>query len=228
MYHVSYDGVLRYSSEQGSNWQILNSPFEGVNYTALRYHGNGLYLGTREHGLHFSDDMGETWQCIDALPSDATIRRITTTDTIVAVGCEDGSIYVKYAYSDEWQQMEAIPIDGPILDICIDGERLYASPMAGGIWYTDLPPMPDHVMESDKAMVIITPCPATTQITVTVSEDLSNAHLTLYDLQGKTCYSNMMHGNRHEIPTHDFPSGIYIVKVTGNKGVTIKKIVILQ
>ena len=33
MFHVSYDGVLRHSREQGNNWQVLNSPFEGVNYT---------------------------------------------------------------------------------------------------------------------------------------------------------------------------------------------------
>ena len=226
MYHVSYDGVLRYSSEQGSNWQVLNSPFEGVNYTALRYHDNGLYIGTREHGLHFSDDMGATWQSIDALPIDATIRRITTADSIVAVGCEDGSIYLKYDHSDEWQQLEAIPVVGPILDICIDGNRVYASPMAGGIWYTELPPMPDHVAESNEATLSIAPNPATTHITITVSEALSNAELTLYDLHGKACYSSKMHGVQHEIPTYGLPSGIYFLKVAGSHAVTIKKVAV--
>ena len=226
MYHVSYDGVLRYSSQQGSNWQVLNSPFEDVNYTTLRYHDNGLYLGTREHGLHFTDDLGETWQTIDALPIDATIRRITTTDTIIAVGCEDGSIYLKYDHSDEWQQMEDIPADGPILDICIDGELLYASPMAGGIWYTDLPPMPDHVAESNGATLTIAPNPATTFITVSVSESLRNAELTVYDLQGKVCYSSKIQGFNHEIPTHAFPAGIYIVKVTGDKVFAVRKVAI--
>ena len=226
MYHVSYDGVLRYSSELGSNWQVLNSPFEGVNYTTLRYHNNGLYLGTREHGLHFSDDMGETWQSIDALPTDATIRRITTTDTIVAVGCEDGSIYVKYDHSAEWLQMEAIPIVGPILDICIEEERLYVSPMASGIWYTDLPSMPDLIAESNEAVLSIAPNPATTYITVTASEALDNAELTMYDLHGRACYSNKLHGNQHEIPTYGFPSGIYFVKVESSETVTVMKVAI--
>ena len=226
MYHASYDGVLRYSNEQGSNWQVLNPPFEGVNYTALRYHGNGLYLGTREHSLHFSDDMGETWQSVGALPNNATVRRITTTDTIVAVGCEDGSIYVKYDHSDEWQPMGAIPTVGPILDICIDGERLYASPMAGGIWYTDLPPMPDLVVEFNETTVSVAPNPATTHITVTVSEALDHAELTIYDLHGKTCYNSKIHGNRHEIPVHGFPPGIYFVKVAGSNGTTVKKVAI--
>ena len=226
MYHVSYDGVLRYSSELGSNWQVLNSPFEGVNYTALRHHDNGLYLGTRKHGLHFSDDMGATWQSIDALPDDATIRRITTTDTIVAVGCEDGSIYVKYDHSDEWQRMDDIPVAGPILDICIDGERLYVSPMAGGIWYTELPAMPDYVAESNEVALSIAPNPATTSITITVNEALDDAGLTLYDLQGRVCYNSKMHGCRHEIPTNDLPSGIYFVKVAGSQGVAVKKVAI--
>ena len=226
MYHVSYDGVLRYSSELGSNWQVLNSPFEGVNYTALRHHGNGLYLGTRKHGLHFSDDMGATWLSINALPDDATIRRITTTDTIIAVGCEDGSIYVKYDHSDEWQRMDDIPVVGPILDICIDGERLYASPRAGGIWYTELPTMPDDVSESNEVALSIAPNPATASITITVNEALDDAGLTLYDLQGRVCYNSKMHGCRHEIPAYDLPSGIYFVKVAGSHGIAVKKVAI--
>ena len=226
MYHVSYDGVLRYSSELGANWQVLDSPFDGVNYTALRHHDNGLYLGTRKHGLHFSDDMGATWQSIDALPDDATIRRITTTDTIVAVGCEDGSIYVKYDHSDEWQRMDDIPVAGPILDICIDGERLYVSPMAGGIWYTELPAMPDYVAESNEVALSIAPNPATTHITITVNEALNDAELTMYDLQGRACYNSKMHGCRHEIPVYDLPSGIYFVKVAGSQGVAVKKVAI--
>ena len=226
MYHVSYDGVLRYSSELGSNWQVLDSPFEGINYTALRHHGNGLYLGTRKHGLHFSEDMGATWQNIDALPDDATIRRITTTDTIVAVGCEDGSIYVKYDHSDEWQLMDDIPVVGPILDICIDGERLYASPMAGGIWYTELPAMPDYVAESNEVKLSIAPNPATASITITVNEALDDAELTMYDLQGRACYNSKMCGSRHEIPVYGLPSGIYFVKVVGSYGVAVKKVAI--
>ena len=226
MYHVSYDGVLRHSREQGSNWQVLNSPFEGVNYTTLRYHDNGLYLGTREHGLHFSDDMGETWQTVNALPTNATIRRITTTDTIIAVGCEDGSIYLKYDHSYEWQQMDNIPVDGPILDLCIDGERLYASPMAGGIWYTDLPPMPDFVGESHEVTLTVTPNPATTLITISVSEPLRHAELTVYDLHGKVCYNCKIRGDRHEISTDGFPSGIYFVKVASDNASIVRKVVI--
>ena len=228
MYHVSYDGVLRHSREQGSNWQVLNSPFEGVNYTTLRYHDNGLYLGTREHGLHFSDDMGETWQAIDALPADATIRRITTTDTIVAVGCENGSIYLKYDHSDEWQQMDNIPVGGPILDLCIDGERIYASPMAGGIWYTDLPPMPDFVAESNGVTLMVTPNPASSFIAITSSEPLRHAELSIFDLQGKVCYSSIMQGNKHEVPVQGFPAGIYHVKVTSDNAFLVQKIAVQQ
>ena len=226
MYHVSYDGVLRCSREQGSNWQILNSPFDSVNYTTLRYHDNGLYLGTREHGLHFSDDMGETWQTVDELPTNATIRRISTTDTIVAVGCEDGTIYLKYDHSNEWQQMERIPAEGPILDICIDGDRIYASPMAGGIWYTDLPPMPDFVAESNEVTLTVAPNPASAFITVTSNGPLRDAALTVYDLQGKVCYSSIMQGNKHEIPTYVFPAGIYFVKVAAGDVVSVQKVAV--
>ncbi len=226
MYHVSYDGVLRHSREQGSNWQVLNSPFEGVNYTALRYHDNGLYLGTREHGLHFTDDMGETWQTVEALPNNATIRRITATDTIIAVGCEDGSIYLKYESSDEWQPMENIPVNGPILDICIDGNLIYASPMAGGIWYTELPAMSDDVTELSEVSLTIAPNPASVYIIVSASKALQDAELTVYDLHGKVCYSGTMQGNHQEISTYGFPTGIYFVKVAGDKAFAVRKVAI--
>ena len=226
MFHVSYDGVLRHSREQGSNWQVLNSPFEGVNYTALRYHDNGLYLGTREHGLHFTDDMGADWHLVDALPNDATIRRITTTDTIVAVGCEDGSIYLKYDHSNGWQQMGNIPVDGPILDICINGTLIYASPMAGGVWYTELPAMPDYVTESSEITLTISPNPASAYIIVSASEALHDAELTIYDLHGKVCYNGTLQGNCHEITTNDFPTGIYVMKVANDKTFAVRKVVI--
>lgn len=226
MFHVSYDGVLRHSREQGSNWQVLNSPFEGVNYTTLRYHDNGLYLGTREHGLHFTGDMGSTWYAVDAMPGDATIRRITTTDTIVAVGCEDGSIYLKYDHCNKWLQMDNIPVVGPILDIYIDGERIYASPMAGGIWFAELPTMPDFVGESDEVTLTVAPNPASTFVTITVSEPLRNAELTVYDIQGKLCYNCRMQGDRYEISTSDFLTGIYFVKVVGDKVSCIRKLTI--
>ena len=98
--------------------------------------------------------------------------------------------------------------------------------MAGGIWYTELPPMPDYVAESNEATLSIAPNPATTHITITVSEALSNAELTMYDLHGKACYSSKMQGSRHEIPTYGFPSGIYFLKVAGSKGIAVTKVAI--
>ena len=170
--------------------------------------------------------MGENWQSVDALPSDATIRRITTTDTIIAVGCEDGSIYLKYDHSNVWQQIDNIPVDGPILDICIDGELLYASPMAGGIWYIELPPIPDAVAEFNEKTLTIAPNPASTFVAVYVGESLHNAELTVYDLQGKVCYNCKMQSDRHEISTCDFPTGIYFVKVASDKACIVRKVVI--
>ena len=122
--------------------------------------------------------------------------------------------------------MENTPVEGPILDICIDGELIYVSPMAGGIWYTELPTMPDFVAESNEVSLSVAPNPATSYIKVTVSKPLCNAELTIYDLQGKVCYSSQMHGNHHEIPTYGFPAGIYFVKVVGDKAFAVQKIAI--
>ena len=123
---------------------------------------------------------------------------------------------------------ENIPIEGPILDICIDGERIYTSPMAGGIWYSELPTMPNFVSEADKIALTIAPNPASAFITISASENLQDAKLTVYNLQGKVCYNSQMQGTCHEIPTCCFPSGIYFVKVAGNKTTIVRKVAILH
>lgn len=104
--------------------------------------------------------------------------------------------------------------------------RLYASPMAGGIWYTELPAMPCFVGESKEVTLTIAPNPASTFLTVAVSEPLHNAELTVYDLQGKVCYSSRMQGDRCLITTNDFLSGIYFVKVVGDNASIVRKITI--
>ena len=104
--------------------------------------------------------------------------------------------------------------------------HLYASPMAGGIWYTDLPPMPDAVEESNDIALIITPNPASAFISVFTQEALHNAELTVYNLQGKDCYNGQMRGTFHEIPTYGFPAGIYFVKVATSDAITVRKVAI--
>ena len=226
MYHVSYDGVARYSAELGSNWQVFNSPFQNVNYTALRCHNGAIYLGTRGHGLHVTNDMGTNWSNIQALPSDATIRRITVSDTIIAVGCEDGSIFLKYDHCGEWQQMENIPVEGPILDICINGNRIYASPMAGGVWYSELPTAPDGISEDSEPVLSIAPNPTADVINLTIDESLQNAEVYLYDIQGRKCITTPVERGTCQLSTQEIPSGIYFVKLVGGDTIAIQKVVV--
>ena len=214
IYLVSYDGVARYSLELGSNWQVLSTPFTEVNYTALRCHDGALYLGTRGHGLHYTDSMGESWRKIEALPTDATIRRIATSDTIVAVGCEDGSIYLKYDHS-EWQQMEDIPAKGPILDLCLNDGRIYASPMAGGVWYSELPAAPDAVAINEEALLTISPNPSTNMVKVSGKE---LKQIEVFNMQGQCVDSYQVEGQEARIDLGDLPAGIYLFNVVGEDG----------
>ena len=98
--------------------------------------------------------------------------------------------------------------------------------MAGGIWYSELPPMPDYIDESNIATLTVAPNPASAFITITASEPLQNAVLTVFDLQGKVCSSSIMQGNKHEIPTYVFPAGIYFVKVAAGDVVSVQKVAI--
>ena len=86
--------------------------------------------------------------------------------------------------------------------------------------------MPDFVGESDEVTLTVAPNPASTFVTITVSEPLRNAELTVYDIQGKLCYNCRMQGDRYEISTSDFLTGIYFVKIVGDNASCIRKLTI--
>ena len=98
--------------------------------------------------------------------------------------------------------------------------------MAGGIWYIELPPVPDAIEEFNEKALNITPNPASTFVYVSTDEPLHNAELTVYDFQGKVRYNCKIQTDRHEISTCDFPAGIYFVKVESDNVYIVRKIVI--
>ncbi|MBR5663774.1 MAG: T9SS type A sorting domain-containing protein, partial [Bacteroidales bacterium] len=84
----------------------------------------------------------------------------------------------------------------------------------------------DAVAEFDEKALTIAPNPASTFVVISVGESLRNAELTVYDIQGKVCYSCKIQGDRHEISTCDFPAGIYFVKVASDNANIVRKVVI--
>ena len=98
--------------------------------------------------------------------------------------------------------------------------------MAGGIWYIELPHIPDAVAELNEIALTIAPNPASSFFAISAGESLQNAELTVYNLQGKVCYNCKIRGDRNEISVCDFPAGIYFVKVASDNAYIIRKVVI--
>jgi hypothetical protein len=61
---------------------------------------------------------------------------------------------------------------------------------------------------------------------VTIETDNERQQVTITDLQGKTVFSKLMSGNKLNIDTSNFKSGIYIIGVNTNQIVSYKKLIV--
>ncbi len=67
------------------------------------------------------------------------------------------------------------------------------------------------------------PNPATGHITVSVPGDASGGHITVYNLQGQLLLQQTITGNTNRFDVTVLPPGMYIARVSGRYGVSVRK-----
>ena len=81
-------------------------------------------------------------------------------------------------------------------------------------------------ISNNKELISLTPNPATTQLTLSFSENTSNATYAIYDLQGCIQQSGKTSNTLLEINVVTLPRGVFVLKVVTNKQIVIKKIIL--
>ncbi len=108
VYAGSSDGV-RYSTDHGANWTMLNAGMEDERIVALALNSSDhIFAGTRETGLFRSTDGGLTWTYIgDNLPS---LRvEAMTIDSADRIYCSltNGGLFLSIDSGTTWTAIEA-------------------------------------------------------------------------------------------------------------------------
>lgn len=109
-----------------------------------------------------------------------------------------------------------------LLGEIIDEEEANLESMSVGFTINIISPQDISVNEIQRVEFSLYPNPATNLITLQVNATESN-NIQIYDITGKIVYTIISTNPTVNIPVVDFKSGIYILKIQGEKGVTTKK-----
>jgi hypothetical protein len=77
---------------------------------------------------------------------------------------------------------------------------------------------------SSMAIIDLYPNPANEQVIINSSAEL--LHISIYDSRGKMIINEQSHGQKHILFTSGFPSGLYIVRIETDSGLTFRKLVV--
>jgi hypothetical protein len=80
--------------------------------------------------------------------------------------------------------------------------------------------------EKEKLDVSIAPNPATTQFTIRLKGPAEAYTVTIFNAQGKSCYSGEMHDSTTEISTESLSKGVYFVTLQNKTNRQTKKLIV--
>ena len=69
------------------------------------------------------------------------------------------------------------------------------------------------------------PNPADDKITINLSKDATASSLTILNILGEEVYTGIPKAGTTDIDISNFPKGIYLIRLQGEKGMTIRKVV---
>jgi hypothetical protein len=74
--------------------------------------------------------------------------------------------------------------------------------------------------------VLLFPNPVDDELTLKLDAGFSaNTYLTLYNSLGKTIMKETLQGNEHILNLNALPGGVYVIGLTGDRGIIIRKII---
>ena len=85
--------------------------------------------------------------------------------------------------------------------------------------------VPTGVESSTVSNFTLFPNPATDNVTVTLTESVTGT-VSIVDLHGNVVATKSISGNTSNISTAELASGVYVVKISSDKGVAVKQLVI--
>ena len=216
------EGVC-FSSNNGSIWTAVNNGLTGVDLfiNTLAISGSNILAATCG-GVFISSNNGNNWAATNL--TDNYINAFATKGDSIYAGGKNGVFFSKDSGST-WSTWNIWPY-GKILALTIKSDTLFAGTV-GGVWEIPLSQITSiEELNNNEGNIEVYPNPATDEIKV-ISNQCSVSSVEVYNLLGERLCNLPITGNCSPITINvsDFPSGVYVVEVKTEKGVSVKKFI---
>lgn len=209
------------SSDNGQTWQVMPGPFQnGMSVYGLTYDGNRVIAAGGGYGVWASSDFGQTWQTINnGLPPSSVFRSIKSFNGITyAVERITNKMYRINTSDTNWTCITCSAGSPTASDVFFQNGTLLLGSVDNGIY--KWPNYITGIEEQQNISSVLYPNPSKNcQIDLTNDYALPLS-VKVYDLQGKTVYSETINDYRKTIYLNAgaFNAGVYSVQLTDKTG----------
>jgi photosystem II stability/assembly factor-like uncharacterized protein len=233
--YASRGAYLYISTDGGLNWSSKHCGFSGsVAGIALSYTDpEKLWLiasGNEGDRIFFSDDAYQTYTNITGTLTSVGIRAIVhqkNSHDALFVGTENAVFYRDTTMSQWIPYMNGLPnVIVSDLEINYSNNMLRAGTYGRGVWETPIPVTQGTEDYPVYNQLKVYPNPASTFITVDLSDILNIQSLIIFDITGKVILEMNSPAVITEIDVSSYVSGIYFLKVLTSEKQYIQRLTI--
>lgn len=130
---TTYHGVLR-TTDQGANWETVNSGLDGLEMLSLAVIGNDLYAGTRYDKVFKSTTNGASWALSSTgLPSGAAVLSFAAKGGVLYAGGNMG-VYSSTDGGASWSQATTV-VNPAVEEVFVAGDRIFLASWEHDVLY---------------------------------------------------------------------------------------------
>ena len=202
------------SADNGQTWQLLPGPFQnGLDVYGFTYDGTRLIAGTNGYGTFSSSDFGQTWTTINSgFTSVQVFKKLKSFNSdVYATSALDQYLYRLPHNDSTWQIINGNPGDPIAAEVFVQNNTLFLGSLNSGIW--KLLNYITSIKENSEITSVLFPNPSSTCKLELTNDYTLPLVVTIFDLQGKVVYSDIVNDNRKELQLDAtlFNKGIYTV-----------------
>ena len=222
-------GGLYLSTNNGTNWTSVTGIPTNAQVDALAVSGSNIFAGTNI-GVYLSTNNGTSWSAVNnGIPASIQISAIAISGSMIFAGTRGDGIYLSTDNGANWTAENAGLTGSGLLFInCIalSGTTIYIGVGSGyGVWERPLSDFAGINEINENNNISVYPIPAKDNITIKNSDFIKDETISVYDIQGQLLLQRTILQAKIDIDISAFPSGVYVVEVRTEKGVSVKKFI---
>ena len=234
-------GGVFLSTNNGGNWIAVNSGLTNLYISTLASSGTDIFAGggfLGEAGVNISTNNGASWKPMnngltDIFGDTASIYTIAINGVNIFVGSSSKGIFLSTNNGGNWKAVNnGLPYDSynneyySINSLTISGSNIFAGTDAGVCKraLSDIVGVNELINENGELRVY--PNPANSLLVVSYSLlGKSKTVMEMLDVTGQVVKTQLITGKLTNVDILDLAKGVYIVKVSNENGVAVKKLI---